>query len=128
MKGLNEIDTSKFFCWNEKCPEYNKKNQGNIKPSQYDGKNKDILYLICTVCGKRFSENKGTIFYNKKIKKDVIVKALKSTSEGTGIRPTGRIFDVNKNTVQSWVQEAGEHSEEVEKIFSEFTFGRSSDR
>ena len=127
MKKLSEIDTNKFFCWNKKCSEYNKKGQGNIKASQYDGKNKDILDLVCTICGKRFSENKGTIFYNKKTKKDIIVRALKSTSEGTGIRPTGRIFDVNKNTVLSWVQLAGEHSEEIEKIFSEFTTNRSSD-
>ena len=121
MKKLSEIDTSKFFCWNEECREYNKKGQGNIKATQYDGKNKDILYLTCIVCKKKFSENKGTIFYNKKTKKNIIVQALKATSEGTGIRPTGRIFDVNKNTILSWVRLAGKHSEEIEKIFSEFT-------
>jgi transposase-like protein len=120
MKKLSEVDTSKFFCWNVKCSEYNKKERGNIKAVEYDGKNKDILYLKCKVCGKKFSENKGTIFFNKQTKKDTIVKALKSTSEGTGIRATSRIFDVNKNTVLSWVNEGGTHSEELKKIFSEF--------
>ena len=46
MKKLSEVDTSNFFCWNEKCAEYKKRNQGNIEASQYDGKNKDILYLV----------------------------------------------------------------------------------
>ncbi|MCP4132380.1 MAG: hypothetical protein GY754_15520 [bacterium] len=127
MKKLSNIDTSKFFCWNEECPEYNKRNQGNIKASQYDGKNKDILYLICTICGKKFSENKGTIFYRKQCKKDTIVKAIKATSEGTGIRATGRIFDVNKNTILSWVNEGGKHAEELENFFSEHSTEGNSD-
>jgi len=126
MKITEDIDTSKYFCWNPGCSEHNKKNQGNIKPAYYDGKDKEILYLKCTICNKTFSENKGTFFFRKKIKKDTIVKALKSTSEGQGIRPTSRIFDVDKNTILSWVKDAGNHSNEIEKIFSEFTTKRSS--
>lgn len=127
MKITKDIDVSNFFCWNEECSEYQKRGHGNIEPAYYDGKDKDILYLKCTTCNRKFSENKGTIFYNKKTKKDIIVKALKATSEGTGIRPTGRIFDVNKNTILSWVKTAGTHAEEIEKKFSEFTTDRSSD-
>lgn len=119
MKLKNNIKIENFFCWNEKCPDYQKRNNGNIKPTHYDGKNKDILYLRCSICGKKFSENKGTIFYNKKTNKETITKALKATSEGTGIRATGRIFDINKNTILSWVNEGGKHGEELEKIFSE---------
>lgn len=119
MKDKKNIDTSNFFCWNEECVHYQKRDKGNIKPSYYYGKDKDILMLKCTTCGKKFSENKGTIFFRKRIKKDTIVKAMKSTSEGTGIRATGRIFDVNKNTILSWVNESGKHSEELEKKFSE---------
>lgn len=120
MKDKKNIDIRNFFCWNEECEYYNKTDEENIEPSYYTGKDKDILILKCIICGKKFSENKGTIFYQKKIKKDTIVKALKSTSEGTGIRATGRIFDINKNTVLSWVNDSGKHCEELEKIFSEF--------
>ena len=120
MKDKENIDTSKFFCWNEDCEAYQKRGQGNITPAYYDGKDNDILILQCSICKKKFSENKGTMFFRKKTKKDTIVKALKSTSEGTGIRATGRIFDINKNTILSWVNEGGKHSEELEKNFSEF--------
>ena len=120
MKNKENIEVSKFFCWNEECEYYAKRDEGNIEPSYYTGKDKDILILKCIICGKKFSENKGTIFYNKKIKKDTITKALKATSEGTGIRAAGRIFDINKNTILSWVNEGGKHGEELEKIFSEF--------
>ena len=118
MELKKNIKIENFFCWNEQCTEFLKKGQSNIKPVHYDGKHNDILYLKCNICGKKFSENKGTIFFNKKTKKETIVKALKSTSEGAGIRATGRIFDVNKNTILSWVNEAGEQSEKLEKIFS----------
>ena len=127
-KKYKDIDTSNFFCWNEECKEYQQRGHGNIKPLYYDGKDKDILILRCDLCGKKFSENKGTIFFKKQIKKDTIAKALKSTSEGSGIRATGRIFGVNKNTVLSWVHQGGSHCEELEKKFSEFTDTRSSDR
>jgi len=120
MKKHKNIDTRKFFCWNKDCVKYGIRNDGNIRFSHYDGKDKDIIYLRCTECNKKFSENKGTLFFRKQTKKDTIVKALKSTSEGTGIRATGRIFDVNKNTILSWVNEGGKHSEELEKNFSEF--------
>ena len=128
MSWKKDIDTSNFFCWNEECTEYGKRGQGNIEPVYYYGKDKDILCLKCKVCNRKFSENKGTIFYKKHTKKDTIVKALKSTSEGTGIRATGRIFDVNRNTVLSWVRESGKHTEKLEKKFSEFTGKRSSGR
>ena len=121
MKDKDKIDISRFFCWNKNCTEYNKKGQGNIKPAYYDGKDKDILILQCHVCKRKFSENKGTMFFRKQTKKDIIVKALKATSESTGIRATGRIFDINKNTILSWVHQSGTHSEKLEKFFSEFT-------
>lgn len=120
MKDKTSKDLSDFFCWNKECEHYKKRDNGNIKPSHYSGKDKDILILKCTTCGKRFSENKGTMFFRKHTKKDTIIKALKSTSEGTGIRATARIFDVNKNTVLSWVNEGGKHSEELEKKFLQF--------
>jgi len=120
------IDTSRFFCWNEKCLEYLKKGKGNIIFCQYDGKHKNIMYLKCTCCGKKFSENKGTIFYNKQTDKKIIEQVLKSTSEGMGIRATARIFNINKNTVLSLVNEAGKHCEKVEKKFSKSPNKRSS--
>ena len=45
----------------------------------------DTAYLLCKVCGKYFSENKGTFFYRKKTDKETISRALKSTVEGSNL-------------------------------------------
>jgi transposase-like protein len=120
------VDTSRYFCWNKECSEYRKRGKGNIIFAQYDGIHKNIMYLKCTSCGKKFSENKGTIFYNKRTNKKTIEQVLKSTSEGVGIRATARIFNINKNTVLSLVHQSGKHCEEVEKFFSKSQDKRGS--
>jgi len=74
------------------------------------------MYLKCTRCGRRFSENKGTIFFKKRTDKKTIEQILKSTSEGLGIRGAARTFNLNKNTVLSLVHQAGKHCENVENF------------
>ena len=112
----HNIDIGKFVCLNKECSKYNKENiDGHIVFSHMDGKNKNIAYLKCTICGQRFSENKGTIFYRKKKSRDTISQVLTATSEGMGIRPAARTFGVNKNTILSWVKQGGEQSEKLEK-------------
>ena len=64
-----EFDASNFCCQNEKCKKYKKENTGDVKFLYFNGKQKKTAYLKCTVCGKVFSENKGTFFYRKKIDK-----------------------------------------------------------
>jgi stress response protein SCP2 len=123
------IDTSKYVCLNKECKKYKKANDdGYIRFYSIEGKNKDIIYLKCTCCGRRFSERKGTIFFNKKSSPEEIVQALKATSEGTGIRATARIFKKDKDTILSWVKQAGKHTAGVENFFSRFKTKRGSNR
>ena len=56
-----------------------------------------------------------TFFYRKKKDKETIIRVLKATSEGLGIRPTARTFDIYKGTVMEWVKAAGKHCEKLEK-------------
>ena len=111
----HEFDAQNFVCQNEKCNAYHKANEGNCVFGYMGGSKRDTAYLLCKVCGKYFSENKGTFFYRKKTDKETISRALKSTVEGSGIRATARVFDVDKNTVLNWVKGAGEYSQNLEK-------------
>lgn len=58
--------------------------------------------LICTDCKHIFSETKGTFL--EKIRKpiDLVIKVLKSRSEGNSFNATCRIFDISKNTLLRW--------------------------
>jgi len=56
-------------------------------------------------------ESKGTIFYRKRYGAKEIARALVALAEGIGIRAVGRIFEVEPETILSWLVEAGEHLE-----------------
>ena len=59
----SEIDLSQFFCWNEDCPDYGIKNQGNIFLKDRYGKKQHSL-LKCKTCKRCFSETRCTDFSN----------------------------------------------------------------
>jgi IS1 family transposase/transposase-like protein len=67
----------------------------------------------CQWCGKRFSETQGTVFFGLKTPSQTVYRALACLAEGTGIRATARIFEVDKDTIQCWLRRAGEHCEQV---------------
>lgn len=118
LMGHN-IDLQYFFCHNKDCTFHGQRGAGNIIFSHVEKlRNGDSRqYLRCTSCGRKFSETKGTIFFKKKIKAEVIQKALQSTAEGMGIRAAGRVFTINRNTIISWVRQSGEQTAEIEKFF-----------
>ena len=112
------FDTSGYCCQNEKCKQYKKENTGHIRLAFFrKHKCGKVACLRCTECQKRFSERKGTMFYRRRHSEETIDRALKSLAEGTGIRATARIFEVNFKSVLSWAKLGAEHIEKVEKKF-----------
>ncbi len=101
-------------CVNPECEYYNKAgsvvNLGVIKQS---GKHNQYK---CRKCHKQFSETFGTLFANKKTSAKQITQVLKALAEGNTIRGSSRIFKFSKDTIISWLKEAGQHSDSVEKL------------
>ena len=113
-----DFDRSAYCCQNEKCKLYKKANIGHIRLAFfYKGKHGKVARLRCTECQKRFSERKGTMFYRRRHSEETISRTLKSLAEGTGIRATARIFEVNFKSVLSWAKLGAEHIDKVEKKF-----------
>jgi IS1 family transposase len=69
--------------------------------------------LHCTVCGHYFNETHGTLFHGKTHPPEVILRVIAALAEGLGIRAVGRVFDVEANTVLTWLSEAADHAEAV---------------
>ena len=114
----HNIDLRRFVCLNESCNSYLEENTGQIKPDHIKkAKCRNILYLRSTCCGKKFSENKGTIFFRKKSSRETVSQVLHATSEGMGIRPAGRVYHKNKNTIISWIKQSGQYTEKVQIFF-----------
>jgi hypothetical protein len=62
----------------------------------------------CRSCEGYFLETHGTIFHGKQVAVELIVRVLGCLAEGLGIRATARVFEVDPNTVLSWLVEAAE--------------------
>ena len=62
---------------------------------------------------QRFSERKGTPLYRSKLPEDKALSVLQHLQESCGVRQTGRLVGVNKNTVVRLAVVAGQHAQDV---------------
>ena len=104
---------SKFCCQNKSCPDYGKRNADNLTVCGRFGKNNRIRLLYCRTCKKRFSERKGTPLFRMKLDEKKAVSLLEHVSESCGVRKTGRLVGVNRNTVMRYSRLAGEHAKRL---------------
>ena len=62
---------------------------------------------------RRFQKHEEPFFFGLHTPREKVLTALAMIAEGGGIRATGRAMGVDKDTIQSWVERAGKHVEEV---------------
>jgi len=102
---------SKFCCQNKKCPDYGKRDADNLTVCSKFGKNGHIRLLYCRTCKERFSERKDTPLFHMKLGEKKAISLLEHISESCGVRKTGRLVGVNRNTVMRYSRLAGEHAQ-----------------
>src|SRR5687767_10425974 len=103
-------DLSRFCCQNERCVAYGTRGGGNLSVCGHIDKAKAIRQLYCSVCKKRFSERKGTVFYWSHLPREKVVCILQHVQEGNGMRQTGRLVGTKEDTVIRYVRKAGRHA------------------
>lgn len=103
-------DISEFSCINPECPDYGKRGHGNIMVQQTYGRNNPIRLLQCKTCGKRFSERSHTALSGSRLPLEKAISILEHLGEGCGIRKTGRLVGVSKDTVSRLHRIAGPHA------------------
>ena len=106
-------DLSGFACLNPRCLAFGNRGAGNLCVRERIGKNKQIRLLYCKVCQKRFSENKGTVFYRTQLPKAKVLAILHHVQEGNGMRQTGRLEQVKEDTVIRLARLAGLHARQL---------------
>lgn len=105
-------DLDRFCCLNEACADYGKRGHGNLTvPMRYGAQKRRMLR--CRTCGARFSERKGTPLFDCRLSEDKVVAVLQHVAEGVGVRKTGRLVGVNKDTVVRYSVLAGEHAQQL---------------
>lgn len=102
---------SRFCCQNRSCPDYGKRDAGNLSVCARYGKQKRRL-LYCRTCKARFSERKGTVFFQARLPDEKVESVLDHIQEGCGVRQTARLVGVNKETVVRYSKREGYHSKD----------------
>ena len=69
--------------------------------------------LVCRTCQKRFSERQGTPLFDCRLPEAKAVDVLAHLQEGVGVRKTGRLTGVNRNTVVRLALVTGRHAQQV---------------
>ncbi len=113
---MSEINLANYWCCHENCPDYGKRNSGNIVLKERYGKN-DRAMLKCRTCGHCFSETRGTIFFGLNTPDEEVLKVLAQLVEKGGIRGVARATGYDKNTICRWLKRAAEHCQEVNEYF-----------
>ena len=105
-------DLTLFCCQNQHCPDFGKRDHGNLSVCMRYGKHRRRL-LYCKTCKARFSERKGTPLFDSRLSEDKVVSLLEHLAEGCGVRQTGRLCGVSKDTVVRYSRLAGDHAEQL---------------
>ena len=103
-------DLSRFCCLNCDCPEYGQRGAGNLTVTSRYGPGKARRMLRCRTCKARFSERKGTPLFEAQLPPEKVESVLEHVAEGCGVRQTGRLCRVTRNTVARYSRIAGEHA------------------
>ena len=101
------VDTQSHCCPAPNCSYHGWLGRGNLRANGHPG-GQLWRQLQCVSCEGYFSETHGTIFHGKHASSELIVRVLACLAEGLGIRGTARVFEIDPNTVLSWLVEAAE--------------------
>jgi IS1 family transposase/transposase-like protein len=103
-------DLSLFCCQNSQCPDFGRRDAGNLTVTGRLGKTKQYRLLYCRTCRDRFSERKGTPLYRAHLPEDKVLSILEHVHEGCGVRKTARLVKVHPDTVSRYGRATGDHS------------------
>jgi transposase-like protein len=65
------------------------------------------------MCQGTFSARQGTAYFGVRAEEPHYTIAMRALAEGNSLRGTGRIVDVDQDTVCDWVDRAGRHCRAV---------------
>ena len=103
------VDVSDLCCVNSSCRDYGKRGAGNLVCRKIYGKSKS-RFVRCRTCREEFSERKGTALFHLHLDRAKAIAAFEHLGDGCGIRKTGRLVHISKDTVMRLVERAGGHA------------------
>jgi LacI family transcriptional regulator len=106
-------DLARFCCLNPDCPDYGRRDAGNLTVRDRYGKDQAIRLLACRTCKARFSERKGTALSHCCLPSEKAIAVLQHLVEGNGVRQTERLVGVHRDTVMRLARLAGQQAHDL---------------
>lgn len=100
-------------CPNKDCKDFGLLNKDNIRRRGKYGKDKTRDLLYCKTCGHRFCSTNSSPFKGLHLPDEKIQNIIHHAAEGVGVRATGRMLSIDKDTVNRVIFRAGKHCEFV---------------
>ena len=100
-----------FCCQNPDCTDHGRRGIGNLTVCGCYGQQRQYRLLYCRTCKARFSERKGTPLYRSHLPESKATSLLQHVDEGCGVRQTGRLVGVHRDTVMRYSRLAGAHAQ-----------------
>ena len=104
-------DLIRFCCQNPGCTDHGIRGAGNLTVCGHYGKHRQYRLLYCRTCKARFSERRGTPLYRSHLPEETVASVLNHVGDGCGVRQTGRLVGVHRDTVMRYSRLAGGHAE-----------------
>jgi transposase-like protein len=113
MQEPTPLPIGRCLCHNSACPDYGKRGRGNVYYRGWSGRDKLIRMVHCRTCKRSYSERKGTALERCQLPPEKAVAILRHIREGCGVRATGRLVGVSKDTVLRYVAVAGGQAKDL---------------
>lgn len=98
------MDWETLYCPNKHCPCYGIPfRQGQLVKN---GHSHGQAQALCKSCGGSVTLSYATAYYGLESEPAIFEAAIRALAEGNSIRATGRIFQVDKDTVCEWLNRA----------------------
>lgn len=98
------MDWETLYCPNKHCPCYGLPfRQGQLVKN---GHSHGQAQALCKSCGCSVALSYATAYYGLESEPAIFEAAIRALAEGNSIRATGRIFQVDKDTVYEWLNRA----------------------
>ncbi len=105
------MTSSRFCCLNSQCPEHgNVGSAGNLTVSHRYGPDRSKRMLRCGPARPASPSRKGTPLFGLHLPAEKALSVLHHIAEGNGVRKTGRLVGVNRETVARYGKKAGAHA------------------
>lgn len=105
------MDWETLYCPNNKCRYYGIPfRQGKMVKN---GTSYGQPQALCKGCGSSVALSYGTAYYGLESNPAIFETAVRALAEGNSIRATGRIFQIDKDTVSDWLDRAALHCRSV---------------